>query len=635
MLERDKKFLFTVIYFIVLVFTIYFSYAFISSYIHQKQAYELFKQSWQYVADTNFETEVEIDEETNEEKVVNLISTPEQLAGAFIQSNNVQAESITSMSGENLSGSTYRLTCNINLDSKSWLSNDFSGTFDGGSFVISNLTASGGFVNTLSGTIKSIVFESVKITNSGVVAKNMKSGVISNINVISGSISGEIVGGIVGTMSGGTVQNCSNMVSVTGETAGGIAGSCTGGTITKCRNYNSVSCKSSGVVLYSCGGICGSSTSGNTISKCVNRGNVYCNISATNIRVGGIAGYFSGKLSVCANYGDISGKNNNQSSGGCYSGGVVGMLDGAQIENCYNNGKITSSAVAVNVEYESTVDVLFLRGQDQTVYFYKSYGNGRGADYSMIGGQRTLSQGTYKESKKSTTWTTVCNAWTGGIVGYVTNTNNVASQISGCLNMGKISDTSGAGKTVKHYNLYYKCRESSSLGYSAYILVNQNFSYTVQNNFGSIVGFSGGSKISNCYDNYSKGTNFNSLSYTDFSLTQTCSLDTWESVVNMNYNVQRTASSSANKMDLSYGAYFYTINMCFRVERSGSTINFYVNPHIELSIEKSYTLTYADTKYDSYSITTSWTPSTYGVTKGYPSDTSIWNDNYELKNLYW
>ena len=89
---KNKKIIYWTLYGLIFVFTAYFAFTFISKSIAEKKDFEIFKESWQYVADTNFKQSVEIDPETNEQKIYYEISTPEQLAGAFLSESSVSAE---------------------------------------------------------------------------------------------------------------------------------------------------------------------------------------------------------------------------------------------------------------------------------------------------------------------------------------------------------------------------------------------------------------------------------------------------------------------------------------------------------------------------------------------------------------
>ena len=69
MIVTSKKTIYWILYSLLLLFTIYFSFTFISQKIEERKEFEIFKGSWQYVADTNFKQSVEIDPETNEQKL--------------------------------------------------------------------------------------------------------------------------------------------------------------------------------------------------------------------------------------------------------------------------------------------------------------------------------------------------------------------------------------------------------------------------------------------------------------------------------------------------------------------------------------------------------------------------------------
>lgn len=459
MIAKDRKFLFTVIYFIVLSFTICLSYSFISSYIQQKQEFELFKQSWQYVADTNFETEIEIDPITNEEKVVNLISSPEQLAGFFMLSNNVSAESISSLDG--------KLNCNLDLSGKTWSVQNFSGDFDGGGFVISNLTISGsgnsnrlGFVAKLSsssyGGIKNLFFNNISVTYTGSstvyvggVCGELASGNISNVHIknsystIKSNSNASYVGGIVGVVSGisSKVENCSNEASIqNGGTAGGIVGQVSNGAVSNCYNYGTVSGNTTDSVerSYCYGGIVGN-TSG-TIQYCRNQGNVSCRDDAgvqsntnSKVFVGGIVGFSFSSVLSCGNSGEIKGGNNVYIKES-YVGGIAGQA-WADMSNCYNKGNLTCHSKS-NFSSDSVISAT----QKEQLQFHIIYGNVRYPVYLEVwlGRKATTFYNNkspsiyFAQTEKQTTY----NSYAGGIVG------KSDYDVSGSYNKGTItSDT--------------------------------------------------------------------------------------------------------------------------------------------------------------------------------------------------
>ena len=227
--SKQKKLIFGIVYSMVLVFTLCFSGLVISSYIKEKQEFEQFKQTWQYRADTNFTQSIKTDEETGEQVVVYNISTPEQLAGMFVHSEKVQADSATS----HKVGDSYQLTQNLDLNGNTWVSvKSFTGNFDGNGFVISNLNNS--FVDELTGIVENLSLEKINISRSGDTGAiaNTSYGTIKNVHLLSGSISSSKgnLGGIVGIMYEGLVENCTNKATVSGTATniGGFVGNANG-----------------------------------------------------------------------------------------------------------------------------------------------------------------------------------------------------------------------------------------------------------------------------------------------------------------------------------------------------------------------------------------------------------------------
>ncbi len=418
----------------------------ISNGIIQKKEREYYENSWQYVADTNFELKTE----TNKDGTIETfyaISTPEQLAGMFetSNSNTVSAESINTYS--------YRLTKNIDLSGKNWIVNDFSKEFNGNSFHIKNLNIESissnylGFVKELSGTIKNLYFDSIYIsslsTSSGIkyiggVASYLNGGKIENVYVNSGTIYGakfnesyssrlSYTGGIVGYVSSGNIKQCINNAAVSyGYYIGGIAGQ-TNGTIEQCINKGTINYADSYGYDSYVGGITG--TNSGTIRLCQNMG--YLSISAYSITIkytaymGGIAGNSSGTISECSNSGQISQGGRGYSMSNIYAGGIAGSSWGGEFSNCLNtasvsaNADIKTSTSAYNVSTQKVDETQY---HDHSFFFW-----GWASDWLWY---------TRKEASISIV---EMNAYAGGIVGYGSPT------ISNCYNSGSIS---GGFKTV-------------------------------------------------------------------------------------------------------------------------------------------------------------------------------------------
>lgn len=372
--EKNKKIIYWAVYFLVFAITVYFAYIVIKDSIAQKEEFEHYKNSWQYVADTNFNKSVTFDPQTKEEVVSYEISSPEQLAGAFLESNSVSADSIDSITKRK-----YRLTENINLSGKTWLmSSNFSGTFEGNSFHIQNLKISGsstdmGFVKVLSGTIKDVFFDNISVSmttrnsncNVGGIAGILRGGTISNVYITSGAIEcasqinntnyRRAIGGLVGSMESGSIVKSINSTSIVrGSHMGGIVGAANGGMIKNCINNGSIESISSNAPYLRVGGIVGEMSNRARIELCQNTG--YINgmansgnaITCQNSSTGGIVGYANSKITKCLNAGNVYGGESNY-TGSAHVGGIVGFTT-SNVEDCCNTGNIYAYAKSTTTQ---------------------------------------------------------------------------------------------------------------------------------------------------------------------------------------------------------------------------------------------------------------------------------------------
>jgi hypothetical protein len=146
---------------------------------------------------------------------------------------------------------------------------EFSGEFDGKGYTVDNLYIS------RPTTFYQGLFGFVGTT-----------GVLKNIHIASGSVSGRhIVGGIVG-INLGTITACSNTGSISGRNGvGGVAG-VNEGTITACYNTGTVSGSTD------TGGVAGLVTG--TVTACYNTGTV-----SGSAETGGVAGVNEGTVTAC------------------------------------------------------------------------------------------------------------------------------------------------------------------------------------------------------------------------------------------------------------------------------------------------------------------------------------------------
>ena len=170
--------------------------------------------------------------------------------------------------------------------------------------------------------------------NIGLFAYN--TGIIRDLKIEGGSITGlSRVGGIV-SINKGTIENCHNNINTMTITStsggGGIVASNRGGTIIYCSNKSNIIASQAGYV----GGIAGGVQTNSKISNCYNTGNIQGGYD-----VGGIAGSLeeNTQIKCCYNTGNIEGTDMGRNEGNTNTGGIVGYLNG-NINCCYNVGNI-------------------------------------------------------------------------------------------------------------------------------------------------------------------------------------------------------------------------------------------------------------------------------------------------------
>ncbi|MBR4689070.1 MAG: InlB B-repeat-containing protein [Bacteroidales bacterium] len=241
----------------------------------------------------------------------------------------------------------YVLMKDITLDGTWTPLNEFSGKLSGNGKSISNINinSNGNYVGLFS-----------KITSTGLVM---------NLTMAEGSITGyQYVGAICGS-SAGTIRNCDNYASVaaTNGKVGGICGIISGNAkILRCRNYATISGEFTG-------GICGLAESFNCImQECYNKGTIvkgggkggilgqgpanikYCfNAGMVDgekgYHVGGISGWATNSASQCLNISSVSGYAN--------VGSVIG--EGSSIY-CYYNSEKSSAKGNNGKDYKDVAE---------------------------------------------------------------------------------------------------------------------------------------------------------------------------------------------------------------------------------------------------------------------------------------
>ncbi|SHL02410.1 major paralogous domain-containing protein [Fibrobacter sp. UWOV1] len=292
-----------------------------------------------------------------------VITTAEELAWFAAQVNSGQTTINAVLDNDIVFGSsmtsigTYNWTP-IGKDS----SHIFNGIFDGDNHKIYGLNITGDTVTVRFSKTHTVLYERMDL--SSLVGILGTSGIVKNLEVVSGRVVGRYVGGCV-AQNRGHIQNCVNRNKIVSYHAiingmygngdlymGGIAGY-NSGTISDCKNNGSVTHENSGsdnvanmggIVGYNSGRVYSSDNNGSlgstrtnyvggvvgknlgVVEECSNSG------SFSSTTAGGIAGSNSGEIRKCLNSATIGGNGN--------GGGIVGENSGL-IDYVYNKGLVT------------------------------------------------------------------------------------------------------------------------------------------------------------------------------------------------------------------------------------------------------------------------------------------------------
>jgi hypothetical protein len=334
-------------------------------------------------------------------------------AGWIIQEGAILTAEHLSAIRNNLSG-TYFLANDIDLLGNEWTpigtgDTPFSGIFDGNGFKIKKLTITqsqeyvGLFANN-SGTIKNLDLENVQINVQGILSSFIyagslvanNTGIIENIETISGSLFARVrggnngyVGGIIGLHTRDTtLDNLKNNINVSGENT------------------------------TSMGGIIGYTNSTITITNSINSGSV----SGTSTNIGGLIGY--GNIATITTI--TNSMNSGSVSGTQYVGGLIGRGQASTITNSMNSGSVSGTS--------TNIGGLIGRGQDTTITNSMNSGSVSGTQYvgGLIGyGNITTITNSMNSGSVSGT------QYVGGLIGYGNTTT-----ITNSMNSGSVSGTS-------------------------------------------------------------------------------------------------------------------------------------------------------------------------------------------------
>lgn len=214
-------------------------------------------------------------------------------------------------------------TITFQIDAEQWIpigtsEKPFVGIFDGNGYKISGLYIDDaslsyqGLFGYNNGTIKNIIIDNGKI----------------NVGEYFGIISSQ-------NLENGIIDGCTNKININVKDGSGSICAFNFGKILNCINEGDLTNSST----YDVGGICSHLEKDNAIIKnCVNKGNI-----TGKKAVGGIVGYikYGGTVENCYNNGKISSSDTERSD----IGGIVGLINGnnkININNCYNLNIVTS-----------------------------------------------------------------------------------------------------------------------------------------------------------------------------------------------------------------------------------------------------------------------------------------------------
>lgn len=284
----------------------------------------------------------------------------------------------------------------------------FTGTYDGGSHLISNLTITRsnslrylglfGYVGT-SGTLKNLSLEAVNISstmnnngessfyagglagyNKGSVSNCSSSGTVSLNNTYTYAYLYRYIGGLIGYNDNGSVSSSSGIVEVkalnfTDKThAGGLIGYNKNGSVRDSSSSGSINAAtiSSNESDNTIGGLIGK----NDINSTITNSSSSAAVTGTsgNFSIGGLVGYNNySAIESCYSTGSLN------ASEGYAAGGLIGYSRDSQSNNNYSHSNVSSSGT----DYSGGLVGVLYSG---SVYHSYSIGKVEATGYNSIGG---------------------------------------------------------------------------------------------------------------------------------------------------------------------------------------------------------------------------------------------------------
>lgn len=287
---------------------------------------------------------------------------------------------------------SYHLVQDIDMQGVSFnCLGEFLGMLNGNGYTISNLTIGGNaFISTNAGTIKNLNFVNVNNTFSSsidgsqcAIIAQMNTGKIINVSILSGAISFNKtinsasddgwndlhVGGVVAA-NFGSIISCNSYVNISGNTGvvskmsaayiGGLA-AVGNGVISDCYVESTLWITATGNSewannMFYMGGLIGSNWSASQIDRCVANCNMTLTYGNTKGMIFGYVGGFAGTLGSGAAINDCYAIGSLYSAGRYSSnyashgftpctGGFIGVLLDATINNCYSTTEVTTAGM--------------------------------------------------------------------------------------------------------------------------------------------------------------------------------------------------------------------------------------------------------------------------------------------------
>jgi hypothetical protein len=295
----------------------------------------------------------------------------------------------------------------------------FSGSFNGNSHIINNLTISDSAGRDYLGLFGYI--------GTAVAIQNLH---VENVSITATGANSLDIGALAGYFAGGTVTGCHSTGTILASgtssgSLGGLIGNLNTGTLTTCYSTCSVT---SGASNNYIGGLVG--VAHDNITTCYSTGNVYAATGST--RFGGLAGYhYAGTISNCYSTSAVSSSTSTR-----YGGGLIGHSLGSTISMSYCTGNV------ITQDYTG-YDVGGLVGYN-TSAITNCYARGEVDGDTRVGGLLGGNAGTITNCYS--TGVVYTSLYGGGLIG--SNTGTVTNCFWDKNTSGWNTSSGGTGKTT-------------------------------------------------------------------------------------------------------------------------------------------------------------------------------------------